>query len=54
MQGFKLPRSAQRFLAIHSIVYNLFNTQRHLISRKINRKFRDEARAQWRSVALDA
>ncbi len=54
MQGFKSPGSAQRFLAIHSVVYNLFNTQRHLISRKTNRLFRDEAYAQWRNVALAA
>ncbi len=54
MQGFKSPGSAQRFLAIHSVVYNLFNTQRHLISRMTNRQFRDEAHAQWRNVALAA
>ena len=54
MQGFKSPGSAQRFLAIHAAVYNLFNTQRHLISRKINRQFRDQAHAQWRAVAIAA
>jgi len=54
MQGFKSPGSAQRFLAIHSVVYNLFNTQRHLISRKTNRQFRDEAHDQWRNVSLAA
>ena len=54
MQRFKSPGSAQRFLAIHSAIYNLFNTQRHLISRKTNRQFRDEAHAQWRDMALAA
>jgi putative transposase len=54
MQGFKSLGSAQRFLSIHSAVYNLFNTQRHLISRKTNRQFRDEAHAQWRDMALAA
>ena len=34
MQRFKSPKSAQRFLAIHAAVYNLFNVQRHLISRR--------------------
>ncbi|NIA69887.1 IS6 family transposase [Pelagibius litoralis] len=52
MQGFKSPGSAQRFLSTHAAVYNLFNTQRHLLSRMTNRQFRDEAHAQWRSVAL--
>jgi transposase-like protein len=54
MQGFKSPRSAQRFLSIHSTVYNRFNTQRHLISRKTHRQFRDQAHAQWRDVVLAA
>jgi hypothetical protein len=33
MQRFKSPRSAQRFLNIHSAVHNTFNHQRHLVSR---------------------
>ena len=40
MQRFKSPKSAQRFLAIHAAVYNLFNVQRHLISRRTLRRFR--------------
>ncbi len=54
MQGFKSPGSAPRFLAIHSAVYNPFNTQRHLISRKTNRQFREESHAQWRGMTLAA
>ncbi len=34
MQRFKSPASAQRFLAVHATVYNLFNVQRHLVSRR--------------------
>jgi putative transposase len=31
---FKSPGSAQRFLSAHATVYNIFNVERHLISRK--------------------
>jgi transposase-like protein len=54
IQGFKSLGSAQRFLAIHAAVYNHFNVQRHLISRKTLRKFRDQADNQWHDVAAAA
>jgi putative transposase len=47
MQGFKSQRSAQRFLTTHAAVYNTFNTERHLISRKTLRSFRADAHAAW-------
>lgn len=50
MQRFKSPASTQRFLNIHSAVYNLFNTQRHLISRRTLRTFRTQAFDQWQIV----
>ena len=43
MQKFKSAASAQRFLSTHAAVYNTFNIQRHLISRKTLREFRGEA-----------
>ena len=43
MQRFKSPASAQRFLAVHATVYNLFNVQRHLVSRRTLRQFRGDA-----------
>lgn len=50
MQRFKSPKSAQRFLAIHSAAYNHFNVQRHLISRRTLREYRGAAFEQWRCV----
>src|SRR5687767_1041671 len=43
LQRFKSPGSAQRFLSAHSAVYNTFNIQRHLISRRTLRVFRADA-----------
>ncbi len=49
MQQFKSPRSAQRFLSVHASIYNIFNVQRHLISRNTLRQFLDEAMRVWRT-----
>jgi transposase-like protein len=54
LQRFKSARSAQRFLSIHSAVYNTFNFQRHLISRSTLRIFRAEATAEWRVAVVAA
>ena len=54
MQRFKSPGSAQRFLSTHAAVYNIFNFQRHLISRKTYRKFRAEATTQWHQATAAA
>jgi putative transposase len=50
MQRFKSPGSAQRFLSVHSSIYNHFNIQRHLISRNTLRRFRDAATSEWREM----
>jgi len=52
MQRFKSLGSAQRFLSIHASFYNLFNTQRHLISRTTLRQFRNEAMLELRYVSM--
>ncbi|MBK8211949.1 MAG: IS6 family transposase [Rhodospirillales bacterium] len=49
-RGFRSPSSAQQFLAIHNAVYNQFNIQRHLISRRTLKPLRAEAFAGWRKV----
>jgi transposase-like protein len=52
MQLFKSQASAQRFLTTHAAVYNTFNTQPHLVSRKTLRHFRGEAHAAWEAATV--
>jgi len=54
MQRFKSPGSAQRFLSVHASIYNTFNVQRHLISRKTLRQLRDEAMNVWQIATAAA
>ena len=53
-QKFKSQGSAQRFLATHSAIYNVFNLQQHLISRSTLRQFRIEANATWQAATMAA
>ena len=50
MQRFKSPGSAQRFLSVHSAVFNTFDVQRHLTSRDALRVLRDEAFRTWEAA----
>jgi putative transposase len=54
MQRFKSPGSAQRFLNIHSSVYNIFYVQRHLENRTRFKSLRAEAFGVWESAATAA
>jgi putative transposase len=54
MQRFKSAGSAQRFLSTHAALYNVFNVQRHLISRRTLRQFRAEAMSRWDAVIAAA
>jgi putative transposase len=54
MKWFKSPRSAQRFLSTQAAIYNVFNIQRHLISRRTMRVFRDQAMLTWRLATAAA
>ena len=48
MRCFISFQQAQRFLSVHSAVYNLFNLGRHLISAKHYRSLRMRAFASWK------
>ena len=54
MQRFKSARAAQRFLSTPATVYNTFNVQRHLISRKTLRQFRNQAMGLWQTATAAA
>ena len=47
MLNFKSQNSAQRFLETHAAIYNAFNVQRHMISRRTLRIFRSRADSVW-------
>jgi putative transposase len=47
MRRFKSCRQAQRFLAVHAAVYNLFNLGRHLTAARYYRELRQRAFASW-------
>ena len=50
-QRFKSPGSAQRFLNIHSAVYNTFNVQRHLLRRSNYKLLRTIAFSEWETAS---
>jgi putative transposase len=54
MQRFKSQGQAQRFVATHGAIYNLFNVQRHLISRTTLRIFRANAMDAWMAPSAAA
>src|SRR5918995_682277 len=53
-QRFKSPGSAQRFLSMQSAVHNIFNLQRHLVSRRTLQTFRVEATLAWQTATVAA
>ena len=53
-QKFKSQGSAPKFLSTHAAVYNVFNTQPHLIRRPTLRRFRAEAHQTWAAATSAA
>jgi len=51
MRRFKSIDQAQRFLTVHSAVYNLFNLGRHVVRAKHYRLLRQRAFASWQSAS---
>jgi len=54
MQRFKSQGSAQLLLSTHAAVYNAFNVQRHLVSRRSFRELRLEALRAWAAACATA
>ncbi|MDW4551406.1 IS6 family transposase [Defluviimonas sp. D31] len=53
MQRFRRMRSLQKFVAVHSSVYNHFNQERHLYSRANFKLNRNAALAEWRQLGVN-
>jgi putative transposase len=47
MGRFKSAGSMQRFLSVHDAIYNPFNLQRHLVSRRTLHQTRAKAFTEW-------
>ena len=50
MRRFKTEVQVQRFLGVHSAIYNLFNLGRHMIRAHHYRELRLRAFASWKEV----
>ena len=50
MSRFRRMKTLQKFGSVHASVHNLFNQERHLVSRDIYRERRSAALAEWRAV----
>ena len=50
MLRFRRMHSLQKFASIHALFYNLFNSQRSLLTRNTFKLNRDAALTEWRSL----
>ena len=51
MLRFRRMKALQKFTSTHAQVHNLFNQERHLVSRETYKERRSAALAEWRAVA---
>jgi putative transposase len=51
MQRFRSMKTLQKFSSVHVQVYNLFNQERHLVTRQVYKQRRMAALAAWRALA---
>jgi len=47
MQRFRSLRTLQKFSSVHAQVHNLFNLERHLVTRHVYKQRRSAALAEW-------
>ncbi|MGD9809852.1 MAG: IS6 family transposase [Sphingobium sp.] len=50
MLRFRQMKSLQKFASVHASFYNHFNSERHLVSRKLYKEMRSEAYTEWQSL----
>jgi putative transposase len=50
MERFRRMKTLQKFSSVHASVHNLFDQERHLVSRDIYKERRSAALAEWRAV----
>ena len=51
MQQFQSLKTLQKFSSVRAQVHNQFNQERHLVTRKIYKRRRSAALAEWRALA---
>ncbi len=51
MARFRDVKTLQKFVAVHSAIYNHFNHQRNLNRRQVFNQHRAAALAEWRELA---
>jgi putative transposase len=50
MNRFRRMKTLQKFSSVHASVHNLFNQERHLVSRQVFKDYRLAALAEWQSL----